>query len=194
MYPKVICHIISSVDGRLLTDRWTTPFDGKSKNELLGIYAAIGRKLDTDAWMFGKRTLTEGFFPRKFRPAVLKTSPPPGNLRSLPLVRTPVHRGRPRSGHSLRLVHRAGRQHRCHPAGDDSSPAAPEMQDIGILASTDPVALVQACLDLVYAVTPTEGNNNQPLIQRIESRGGAHVVEYAERIGLGSRNYEVIRI
>lgn len=77
MYPKVICHIMSSVDGRLLTDRWTTPFDGKSKNELLGIYAAIGRKLDTDAWMFGKRTLTEGFFPRKFRPAVLKTSPRP---------------------------------------------------------------------------------------------------------------------
>lgn len=76
----------------------------------------------------------------------------------------------------------------------DSSPAAPEMQDIGILASTDPVALDQACFDLVYAVTPTEGNNNQPLIQRIESRGGAHVVEYAERIGLGSRNYEVIRI
>lgn len=77
MYPKVICHIMSSVDGRLLTDRWTPPFDGKSKNELLGIYAAIGRKLDTDAWMFGKRTLTEGFFPRKFRPAVLKTSPRP---------------------------------------------------------------------------------------------------------------------
>ena len=75
----------------------------------------------------------------------------------------------------------------------DSSPAAPEMQDIGILASTGPVALDQAYLDLVYAVTPTEGNNNQPLIQRIESRGGAHVVEYAERIGLGSRNYEVIR-
>lgn len=46
----------------------------------------------------------------------------------------------------------------------DSSSAAPEMQDIGILASTDPVALDQACLDLVYAVTPTEGNNNQPLI------------------------------
>lgn len=76
----------------------------------------------------------------------------------------------------------------------DSSPAAPEMQDIGILASTDPVALEQACLDLVYAVTPTDGNNNRPLIQRIESRGGAHVVDYAERIGLGSRNYEVIRI
>ncbi|MBD8000993.1 DUF362 domain-containing protein [Phocaeicola faecium] len=76
----------------------------------------------------------------------------------------------------------------------DSNPAAPEMQDIGILASTAPVALEQACLDLVYAVTPTDGNNNRPLIQRIESRSGVHVVEYAERIGLGSRNYEVIQI
>ena len=76
----------------------------------------------------------------------------------------------------------------------DSSPAAPEMQDIGILASTDPVALEQACLDLVYEVTPVDGNNNRPLIQRIESRGGAHVVEYAERIGMGRRNYEVVRV
>ena len=74
---KVICHIMSSVDGRLLTDRWTLPFDGKSKNELLGIYAAIGRKLDTDAWMFGKNTLTEGFFPRKFHSTVHAPSPRP---------------------------------------------------------------------------------------------------------------------
>lgn len=76
----------------------------------------------------------------------------------------------------------------------DSSPAAPEMQDIGILASTDPVALDQACLDLVYAVTPADGNDNRPLIERIESRNGAHVVEYAERIGLGNRNYEIVRL
>ena len=76
----------------------------------------------------------------------------------------------------------------------DSSPAAPEMRDIGILASTDPVALDQACLDLVYAVTPADGNDNRPLIERIESRNGAHVVEYAERIGLGNRNYEIVRL
>ena len=43
------------------------------------------------------------------------------------------------------------------------------MKDIGILASTDPVALDQACLDLVYAVKPTEGNDNRPLVNRIES-------------------------
>lgn len=66
MSPKIICHIMASVDGRLLTDRWTLPFDGKSESELLGIYGVIGRKLNTDAWMFGKNTLTEGFFPKKF--------------------------------------------------------------------------------------------------------------------------------
>lgn len=66
MCPKVICHIMSSVDGRLLPERWTFPFDGKDKGELLGVYAAIGRKLGADAWMFGKNTLTEGYFPRKF--------------------------------------------------------------------------------------------------------------------------------
>lgn len=66
MYPLVICHVMCSVDGRLLVDRWTAPFDGKSKGELAGIYAAIGTQLNTDAWMFGKNTLCEGYFPKKF--------------------------------------------------------------------------------------------------------------------------------
>lgn len=57
---------MSSVDGRLLTERWTEPFNGKSKGELMSVYAAIGRKLNADAWMFGKNTLQEGYFPKKF--------------------------------------------------------------------------------------------------------------------------------
>lgn len=65
MYPQIICHVMGSVDGHLLTDHWTEPFNGK-KNELIGIYAAIGRKLNTDAWMFGKHTLCEGYFPKPF--------------------------------------------------------------------------------------------------------------------------------
>lgn len=77
MQPKVICHIMSSVDGRLLTDHWTLPFNGKTKNELLGIYAALGRRLNADAWMFGKNTLTEGFFPKKFHTTNLTHSPRP---------------------------------------------------------------------------------------------------------------------
>lgn len=66
MYPQIICHVMGSVDGRLLTERWTEPFNGKSKGELMGIYAAIGRQLNADAWMFGKNTLCEGYFPKKF--------------------------------------------------------------------------------------------------------------------------------
>lgn len=76
----------------------------------------------------------------------------------------------------------------------DSSPDAPQMEDIGILASTDPVALDQACLDLVYAAARADGNDNRPLIERIESRNGIHTVEHAEEIGLGSRKYEIINI
>lgn len=61
MKPKVICHIMSSVDGRLLNDRWTEPFDGTPASDLFQVYAAIGRELYTDAWMFGKNTLRAAF-------------------------------------------------------------------------------------------------------------------------------------
>lgn len=67
MKPKVICHIMSSVDGRLLPGRWTQPLDGTSPAELFGVYAAIGRSLGTDAWMFGKATTAE-VFPDKYIP------------------------------------------------------------------------------------------------------------------------------
>lgn len=76
----------------------------------------------------------------------------------------------------------------------DAHPDAPLLKDIGILASTDPVALDQACLDLVFAVEPTEGNDNQPLLERIKSRHGTHIVDYAEKIGLGSKKYELVNI
>lgn len=67
MKPQVICHIMSSVDGRLLPSRWTPPFDGTEAGKLFAEYAAIGRLLDTDAWMFGKATAREAF-PYKFMP------------------------------------------------------------------------------------------------------------------------------
>lgn len=71
----------------------------------------------------------------------------------------------------------------------DSSPAEPDMHDIGILASYDPVALDQACIDLVYAA-----QDGASLVQRIESRNGLHTLEHAEAIGLGSRSYELVSI
>lgn len=76
----------------------------------------------------------------------------------------------------------------------DAHPHDPEIQDMGILASTDPVALDNACLDLIYAIQPTEGNNNQPLVDRINQLHGRHTVDYAEQIGLGNKRYEMITI
>lgn len=52
---------MSSIDGRLLNDRWSEPFDGTPASALLQVYAAIGRELGTEAWMFGKNTLRAVF-------------------------------------------------------------------------------------------------------------------------------------
>lgn len=67
----------------------------------------------------------------------------------------------------------------------------PAMADIGILASTDPVALDQACLDLVYA---SDDPGRDHLLERIESRNGVHTVEAAAALGAGSREYELVEI
>ena len=76
----------------------------------------------------------------------------------------------------------------------DAHPAAPLLRDVGILASCDPVALDQACLDIVFSIVPEPGNDNGPLLERIRSRHGTHIVEYAEGIGLGSRKYELVEM
>ncbi len=73
----------------------------------------------------------------------------------------------------------------------DGNPAEPDMHDIGILASTDPVALDQACLDLIYEQKDGDGAS---LVERIESRNGLHTLEHAEEIGLGSREYQLVSI
>ena len=71
----------------------------------------------------------------------------------------------------------------------DGNPAEPDIHDIGILASRDPVALDQACVDLVY-----QAEGNESLVARIEALHGIHALEHAEAIGLGSRTYELVNI
>ena len=70
-------------------------------------------------------------------------------------------------------------------------PADPEMKDVGILASLDPVALDQACVDLVFNYPSSEGDDAAALIERINSRHGIHILEHSAAIGLGSREYEL---
>ncbi|MBP3379188.1 MAG: DUF362 domain-containing protein [Clostridia bacterium] len=67
----------------------------------------------------------------------------------------------------------------------------PCMEDIGILVSTDPIAIDQACLDLVYA---SDDPGKPHLVERIESRNGIHTIEAAAKLGYGSREYELIEI
>lgn len=69
--------------------------------------------------------------------------------------------------------------------------ADPEMADIGTLSSLDPVALDQACVDLVYA---SEDPGKASLIERMESRNGILIVKAAEALGIGSREYELVEI
>ena len=66
----------------------------------------------------------------------------------------------------------------------------PCMRDVGMLASLDPLAIDQACLDLVYAATDDPGQAH--MLERIESRNGAHTLEAAAALGFGSREYELI--
>lgn len=72
-----------------------------------------------------------------------------------------------------------------------NNPAKPCMQDIGILSSTDPVALDKACLDLIYNSNDIGKND---LIKRIEEQNGSHILDYAELIKIGSKEYELINI
>ena len=67
----------------------------------------------------------------------------------------------------------------------------PCMKDIGILASLDPIAIDQACLDLVYK---SKDPGRDHLLERIESRHGVHTIEAAEMLGYGTRQYELIEI
>lgn len=73
----------------------------------------------------------------------------------------------------------------------DSHPADPQMHDIGILASLDPIALDKACTDLVRS---SDDHGKVHLIERIDSRHGMHTLDYGEQIGLGTQNYTIVSL
>ncbi|MBR1625878.1 MAG: DUF362 domain-containing protein [Bacteroidales bacterium] len=76
----------------------------------------------------------------------------------------------------------------------NAHPAEPLIKDYGILASTDPVALDKACVDIIYNMEVTADNNTKPLIERIEKQKGTHILDYAEEIGLGTKKYTLKKI
>ena len=73
----------------------------------------------------------------------------------------------------------------------DGNASAPCMQNIGILASTDPVAIDKACIDIVYN---SNDAGKDKLIARIEEKLGTHIIEAAEKNGTGTSDYELIKL
>lgn len=71
----------------------------------------------------------------------------------------------------------------------DGNPAEPDIHDLGIMASNDPVALDQACIDLA-----SQAEGSESLMARIQDRNGLHTLENAEAIGLGSREYRLVSL
>lgn len=92
-------------------------------------------------------------------------------------------------GNGRRIMYISVMNHLSVDCDCDGNPAKPDMHDIGILGSLDPVALDQACVDLVY-----KAPDGKSLINRMESRHGIHTVEHAAEIGLGSREYDLVSI
>ncbi len=76
----------------------------------------------------------------------------------------------------------------------DGTPDAPQLKDMGILASTDPVALDKACLDLVFTHKASAGDDEKPLIARINRQHGTYIIDYAASIGLGSMEYRLVSL
>ena len=66
MRPKIICHMMSSVDGRLIGDRWSNPFDGKTPDDVIAPYYTISLELEAQAWMVGRKTVQIHNFPHTF--------------------------------------------------------------------------------------------------------------------------------
>ena len=92
-------------------------------------------------------------------------------------------------GNGQRIMYISVMNHLSVDCDCDGNPSAPDMHDIGILGSLDPVALDQACVDLVY-----KAPDGKSLINRMESRHGIHTLEHAAEIGLGSRTYDLVNI
>ena len=76
----------------------------------------------------------------------------------------------------------------------NGNPKEPGLKDMGIMASIDPVALDKAAIDMVFNHESVEGDDAAPFIERVNSLHGTHIIDHAEKIGLGTTNYELVEI
>ncbi len=75
-----------------------------------------------------------------------------------------------------------------------ATPEPVKLKDYGIMASLDPVALDQACVDVIFNMEVSQGNDPKPLQRRIQRQHGTHTIEWAAKIGMGSLKYKLVNI
>jgi len=97
-------------------------------------------------------------------------------------------------GNGKRIVYIAVMNNMSIDCDCNANPQKPLIADYGIVASLDPVAVDQACYDIVTQIHNDEHNNTRPLLDRIEKLHGTHIMEWGEKIGLGSRKYKLINL
>ena len=156
-------------------------YGGVLKNQSIGMSARRGKALIHSA---GRNTVSERW--------LLYINDQDGFLESMAEVANAIHQYFHQEGKNIVYINVMNNM--SVDCDCDGSPAAPRLKDMGILASTDPVALDQACIDLVMNHHNADGDDAQPLIKRINKRHGLHILEHAAAIGLGSRKYELVVI
>ncbi|MCR4764763.1 MAG: DUF362 domain-containing protein [Bacteroidaceae bacterium] len=155
-------------------------FGGVLKNQSIGVSSANGKAYIHTAGKFQSPS------------ELWQNLPPQDNfLESMAAAAQSVH---DYFGHGERILYINVMNNMSVDCDCDGHPAAPKLKDMGILASTDPVALDQACLDLVFNHESSKGDDAKPLQERINRQHGTHTVDYAAQIGLGSQKYELIDI
>lgn len=97
-------------------------------------------------------------------------------------------------GNGKRIVYIAVMNNMSIDCDCNANPQKPLIADYGIVASLDPVAVDQACYDIVTQIHNDEHNNTRPLLERIEKLHGTHIMEWGEKIGLGSRKYKIVNL
>ena len=111
MRPTIVCHMMSSIDGRLNGDRWSEPFDGKNRDILFAPYYTISERLSPEAHMLGRNTVQIPLLPQNLRPHRPAPGRPPRTLSgALPRPAQTRH-PRPARQNLLRHEHHHGFRH-----------------------------------------------------------------------------------
>ena len=156
-------------------------FGGVLKNQSIGIASADGKAYIHTA---GKKNTVDGMWKH--------VGNQDGFLESMAAAAAAVHDYFKQEGKNIVYINVMNNMSIDCDCVDHPTPV--KLKDYGILASTDPVALDQACIDIINNMEVSADNDPTTLTERIDKQHGIHTIEHAEKIGLGSRKYHIVSI